>query len=256
MLNLKFRLTFLSVISLFVFLSFILANLADFKTEQLKNSRVKEAYKEKEEDLKELFKEKGVNFSSQQIFFRSFKAEEEIELWARSSESSTFKLIKTYNICSSSGSLGPKRKQGDNQTPEGFYYIDRFNPNSSFHLSLGVNYPNASDKILGDKTNYGGDIFIHGSCVTIGCIPLTNDKIKEVYITAVEAKTKGQKKIQVHIFPCRLNDKNIKDLKNRYSTNASLIAFWENLKTGYDIFERTQKLPVFTVNTEGKYKFN
>src|SRR5690606_11025729 len=98
-----------------------------------------------------------------------------------------FTLVKTYPVCSSSGLPGPKRKKGDRQTPEGFYHIDRFNPQSAFHLSLGINYPNSSDKILG-HSDPGGDIFIHGSCVTIGCVPLTDDLIKEVYVLAVEAK--------------------------------------------------------------------
>jgi murein L,D-transpeptidase YafK len=251
----NYKNTFILFTALLSLFSFTLLTQTDFKTEQLKNSRVKNAYKEKETSLNELYKQKRISFKSQQIFLRAFKKEEEMELWARPAENSKFKLIKTFQICSSSGSLGPKRKRGDNQTPEGFYYIDRFNPNSSFHLSLGLNYPNTSDKILGEKDNYGGDIFIHGRCVTIGCIPLTDDKIKEVYIAAVEAKSSGQKKIQVHIFPCRLTDANFKILKNKTSS-VSLISLWENLKQGYDYFEKNQMLPVITVNSEGKYKFN
>jgi murein L,D-transpeptidase YafK len=100
-----------------------------------------------------------------------------------------FLHIKTYTVCATSGLIGPKRMQGDLQIPEGFYYIDRFNPYSNFYLSLGINYPNTSDRILGDKNNLGGDIFIHGDCVTIGCLPITDSEIKELYIFCVEAKT-------------------------------------------------------------------
>lgn len=103
-----------------------------------------------------------------------------------------FRLIKDYQICSLSGELGPKRQQGDLQVPEGFYWIDRFNPASNFYLSLGINYPNQFDRILGKSGELGGDIFIHGGCVTIGCIPITDDKIKELYLIAVEAKSNGQ----------------------------------------------------------------
>jgi murein L,D-transpeptidase YafK len=241
---------------MFGLVSFVAINQTDFKTEHQKNIRVKNAYKEKESSLRELYKQKGVNFTSQQIFLRAFKEEEELELWARSSDGGKFKLIKTIDICSSSGSLGPKRKQGDYQTPEGYYHIDRFNPSSNFHLSLGINYPNASDKISGDKTNCGGDIFIHGSCVTIGCIPLTDDKIKEVYIAAVEAKSNGQKKIQVHIFPCRLTETNLKNLKRKYTSDIKLVHFWENLKPGYDYFENTKTLAAVSVNKDGTYKYN
>jgi murein L,D-transpeptidase YafK len=247
---------YISNLILFGLFSFTLTTDKDFKTEQLKNVRVKNAYTEKENYLKELYKQKGVDFASQQIFLRAFKEEALIELWARSSTEDKFKLIKSYDICSSSGNLGPKRIQGDGQVPEGFYFIDRFNPTSLFHLSLGLNYPNESDKVLGEKANYGGDIFIHGSCVTIGCMPLTDDKIKELYIAAVEAKSNGQKKIQVHVFPCRLTEKNWVKLNNKYTSDKGLLNFWKNLQPGYDHFEKNHRLPSFTVNKNGQYVFN
>lgn len=81
------------------------------------------------------------------------------------------------------------------QVPECFYNIEIFNPASSYYLSLGINYPNLSDKIKGEKSKLGGDIFIHGSTVTIGCILITDDKIKEVYIYSIYAKENGQNKI-------------------------------------------------------------
>ncbi len=110
------------------------------------------------------------------ILLRAYKQESELELWAKNKKDKQYTLLKTYKICASSGTLGPKRKQGDIQVPEGFYVIDRFNPVSNFYLSLGVSYPNASDKILGVKGALGGDIFIHGNCVTIGCLPISDDK--------------------------------------------------------------------------------
>jgi murein L,D-transpeptidase YafK len=119
-------------------------------------------------------------------------------------------------------------------------------------LSLGLNYPNGSDKILSDKQRPGGSIYIHGNCVTIGCIPITDDKIKELYILAVEARNSGQQKIPVHIFPARLSDEGFDELKHEY-TDESLIRFWENLKRIYADFEDSKKLKSYRVNESGGY---
>src|ERR1051326_507525 len=180
------------ILSSLIIFSFAFMN-DSFKLQQQKFPRVKTAYEEKEKTVTELFSAKGVELSSAQIFIRAFKMEKQLEVWAKAPKQEKYTLVKTYAICSSSGNVGPKRKQGDGQVPEGFYEIERFNPSSNFYLSLGVSYPNASDKILGSKGNLGGDIFIHGSCVTIGCMPITDDKIKEVYLMAVEAKSNGGK---------------------------------------------------------------
>jgi murein L,D-transpeptidase YafK len=117
-----------------------------------------------------------------------------------------FKLLHTHLFCTNSGIPGPKLKEGDLQIPEGIYHISHFNPQSKFYLSVGLNYPNASDKILSDKQQPAGSIYIHGSCVRIGCIPITDDKIKELYVLAVKAMNNGQQKIPVHISPIRLTD--------------------------------------------------
>ena len=163
----------------------------DFKSAQLKYPRVRECYQKKEETFKRIYQAKYIDYKKQTILIRVFKYENEPELWVKNSNAS-YSLLKTYNICSASGDTGPKRKAGDYQVPEGFYHIDRFNPQSSFYVSLGLNYSNASDKILSDKKNPGGDIFIHGNCISIGCIAMTDDKIKEIYIAAMKAKNRGQ----------------------------------------------------------------
>jgi len=184
-----------------------------FKEEQLKYQRVRQAYKEKESSMLENLENNSIDKNKLRIYLRAFKKEKKIELWAKNSTDKTYKLIKEYKICMTSGSLGPKRKQGDRQIPEGFYHINRFNPYSNFYLSLGLNYPNKSDKILGVKNNLGGDIFIHGSCVTVGCMPITNERIKELYIYCVEAKNSGQETIPVTVFPVELTDSNFTRLK-------------------------------------------
>ena len=227
----------------------------NFKTQQQKFPRVKTAYTDKETTLKELFSSKGIALSSARIFIRAFKKEKELEVWANSSAKGKYTLIKTYEICASSGGLGPKRKQSDGQVPEGFYEIDRFNPSSNFYLSLGVSYPNASDRILGEKGNLGGDIFIHGNCVTIGCMPLTDDKIKEVYLMAVEAKASGQEKIPVHIFPCRMNEMNMNVIENEFKDDHKQISFWKNIQKGFEAFETNKELPEISVGKSGEYLF-
>jgi len=241
-----------SVLFGLIFFSFVFMP-DNFKSQQKQFARVKTAYTEKEKLVKELFSSKGIELSSATIFIRAFKKEAQLEVWGKSEKYEKYQLIKTYSICSSSGELGPKRKQGDGQVPEGFYHIDRFNPYSNFYLSLGVNYPNASDKILGNKGNLGGDIFIHGNCVTIGCMPLTDDKIKEVYLMAVEAKSNGQTKIPVHIFPCRMDENGMKYLEKEFKTDVKLVPFWKNIQKGYEHFENDKTLPTISVLNNGEY---
>ena len=173
-----------------------------FKTQQLHFPRVRQAYHDKGQNIDQLLKDKALTADHLWLYIRAFKHEDLLEIWARNKNDSTYILLKSYDVCNKSGGLGPKRRQGDLQVPEGFYHIDRFNPASNFYLSLGINYPNESDKILSDDVNPGGDIFIHGNCVTIGCLPMTDDVIKELYILCVEAKNNDQHKIPVTIFPC------------------------------------------------------
>lgn len=221
-----------------------------FKATQQKTARVKSAYSEKWGNLKSELQKKGIkeNF---ELFMRVFKEDKIVEVWLKSSGEKEFKLFKTYAICASSGELGPKRKQGDGQVPEGFYTVAVFNPYSSYHLSMGINYPNASDKIIGTG-NLGGDIMIHGSCVTIGCMPLTDNYIKEVYVLCVEARNNGQKAIPVHIFPTKMDEKGMIFLSE---TNPKQLDFWKNLQPGYNYFEQKKQLPKITVDKKGKYVF-
>ncbi len=222
-----------------------------FKATQQKAARVKSAYSEKWDGLKMDLAKKGIN-ENFELFLRVFKADKVVEVWLKPKAEKEYKLFKTYAICASSGELGPKRMQGDGQVPEGFYSIAVFNPYSSYYLSLGVSYPNASDKIIG-KGNLGGDIMIHGNCVTIGCMPLTDMYIKEVYILAVEARNNGQQTIQVHIFPTKMDEKGMAFLVKE---NAKHTDFWKNLKTGYDFFEQKQQLPKVSVDKAGHYLFS
>jgi murein L,D-transpeptidase YafK len=205
--------------------------------------RVKSAYANAEGAVKELCRQAGVSYPAKRIYVRAFKRERQLELWGAPSGPEPFRLIHTYDIAAMSGKLGPKRRQGDLQVPEGFYHIDRFNPKSRFHLSLGINYPNASDRKLSDKERPGGDIFIHGNAVSIGCMAMTDPKIEEIYILALGARDAGQSKIPVHIFPYRMKDK----------PTGELASFWSDLKPVYDHFEKHRMVPNVKVDAKGRY---
>ncbi|MEZ4936979.1 MAG: L,D-transpeptidase family protein [Crocinitomicaceae bacterium] len=222
-----------------------------FKEKQKTYSRVRTAYSEKESSLKKELEAKGFEFSKiNKIFIRALKKEMDLEVWIQKSDGK-YHLFKTYKFCSFSGILGPKMKQGDLQIPEGVYTIDRFNPWSNFYLSLGVSYPNKADRINSPYKSKGGDIFIHGNCVTIGCIPITDEFIKEFYVLCVESKNKGHE-IPVHIFPFRMNF----DLKtipsySEYAEGAEKL--WPNLQPIFKDFEEKKTLSKISIDEKGKY---
>lgn len=234
-----------------------------FLEEQKRFPRVREAIELKEEKIRRMFRESGVAYPPKAIYLRAFKAsgaielaagEAKLELWANDASTGPFRLVREYRVCYHSGGRGPKRRAGDGQVPEGFYHIDRFNPRSQFHLSLGLDYPNASDRLLGAKGRLGGDIFIHGSCVSIGCLAMTDDKIRELYIAAAAARDNGQRRIPVHVFPMPMTPARMKDLESE-GRRTGLWEFWRNLKEGYDLFERTRVPPEFRVDESGRYLF-
>lgn len=239
-------------IFLFVYASFTVPK-TGFKAAQLKYPRVKAAYSEKEKELAGHYKSKQLDLKNAFIFIRVFKQEDELELWAKSKNVKQFTKIKTFKICAKSGTLGPKSRAGDGQVPEGLYQIDRFNPASNYHLSLGINYPNKADKLRAGLYPTGGDIFIHGECVTIGCMPLTNKYIEELYIACVEAKECLQKTINVEIYPCRLSSEKASKIKKQYAQNTEFIKVWNILQKSYDYFEKN-KFPVkYSFDSKGNY---
>lgn len=180
------------------------------------------------------------------IFIRIFKEEKELELWVKGDKK--FKLFRTYDIAAYSGKLGPKLREGDCQAPEGFYYVtpSRMNPNSRFHLSFNLGYPNSYDRAH-ERT--GSALMVHGSNVSIGCFAMTNAKIEEIYALADAALRNGQCFFRVHCFPFRMTDQSME--KHR---NSKWYPFWENIKEGYDFFERTAK-PPNTIVRDKKYTF-
>lgn len=225
-----------------------------FAQSQLRYDRVLNARVEARFQVKRLFRERGIHYPAAEIFMRIFKRERQLELWVRASAGEPFALLKTYNICALAGELGPKRRQGDEQVPEGFYYIDHFNPQSEYHLSLHLDYPNRSDAVFGNGAPLGGDIYIHGGCNSAGCLALTDDGIKEVYWISVEARGAGQTRIPVHIFPARLTDQEMPRLAQAFRKSPAMLSFWQNLKPGFEYFERERRVPRMNVNANGSYQ--
>lgn len=219
--------------------------------------RPSEALQRKADTLQKQFEAKKLIWPAKYIYIRSFKYDSQLEVWVKNEISEPFKLFKTYKVCALAGSLGPKRMEGDYQVPEGFYYINEFNPKSNYYLSLGINYPNVSDKILSDSLRPGSEIFIHGSCVTVGCIPITDEQIDELYIMAAYAKDQGQDFIPVHIFPVRFNvDRSVKYLETLTKDDAGLKKFSEKMEDAFDYFEKYKQLPVVMIGTKGEYLIN
>ena len=225
----------------------------NFKDFQLSCSRVSDAWKKYNDSLAKEFKKKNVAYPPRDIYLRAFKAQNELELWGRNSESGEYKLIKLFHICALSGILGPKRAEGDRQVPEGYYFIEDFNPKSDYYLSMLLNYPNYSDALLGAGSRKGGDIYIHGGCVTVGCMPMTDEGIQELYTICLNAKVNGEENIPVHIFPARFTKGGCSFLAREYAGYTEKQEFWATLKVSYDYFEKYHKLLPVMYTPDGKY---
>lgn len=232
------------IVFIFVFFLSIVSSVAQIPS----SIRVKQAIKDTKVDLERLAKSKGLSLGSD-VFIRIIKDEDLLELWLK--KDNKFVLFKTYEICSYSGGLGPKMKQGDGKSPEGFYFVkpNQLNPWSNFHLAFNIGYPNSYDRAHGYTGNY---LMVHGNCCSIGCYAMTNAYIDEIYTIIYSAFEGGQKFFRIHIFPFRMTDKNIQKHKEDYTEYYS---FWKNLKQGYDIFELT-KLPPNIGLTNKKYSFD
>jgi len=242
------------LVSLFLGLSFQNNPDNTFKNSQIKYKTVKTAYTKKWDGLQKLLKEKGVDSKNFEIHLRSFKQEKELEVWCRTKGETKYVHVKNISVCASSGTLGPKRTQGDGQVPEGFYEVSWFNPMSDYHLGLKINYPNQSDKIKA-KGSPGGDIMIHGNCVTIGCIPLEDEPIEELYVLCVESKNR-KNNIGVSIYPFRLTKQNFEKAGKIYAEDKEKIKFWTVLKTAFQFFEDNQFMPKVKVTKEGDYEIS
>ena len=190
-------------------------------------------------ELRAAFAKAGVRWPADEIFLRAMKREGELELWARNGTGEFFRLVQRLPILAASGGPGPKRREGDRQVPEGFYEVDRFNPLSDFHLSLGLNYPNASDRILGDPVSPGFDIFIHGGNVSIGCLALGDDGIEEIYLAALDSRVRP---IRVQLFPARMDAADWPAWRDaQVARHPEFCPLWEELAAAWIRFDRERR---------------
>ncbi len=189
----------------------------------------------------------GLHFGDP-VFIRAFKEENLLELHVRNRATGKFDLFRTYPIAAASGSLGPKLAEGDLQVPEGFYFVppSAMKPESQFHLAFNIGFPNEYDRF---HDRNGTFIMIHGNCISIGCLAMTDEKIEEIYTLCDAAHRGGQPFFRIHIFPFRMAETRM--LKSASGSNHE---FWLNLKEGYDHFERTSIPPDVAV-IDGRYRF-
>jgi len=199
------------------------------------------------EHLTKKMKTKGMSLGAP-ILLRIFKEENVMEVW-KQDHTQRYALLNTYEICKWSGKLGPKHKEGDRQAPEGFYHVTPglMNPNSSYHLSFNMGFPNTYDR-ANDRT--GSYLMIHGACSSAGCYSMTDEYVEEIYAMAREAFKGGQKAFQIQAFPFRMTAENLAK-----KVDHPDFEFWKMLKEGSDHFEVTQKQPKVDV-CEKRYVFN
>ncbi len=196
--------------------------------------------------LKTAFTEKKLKWGSP-VFLRAFKEEKTLEVWVQNREGQ-FTLFQSYPIAAASGDLGPKLREGDQQVPEGFYFVNRsrMKPDSAFHLAFNIGYPNKFDQTMGRT---GSFIMVHGSNLSIGCLAMTDEKIEEIYTLCDAALSGGQSFFRIHIFPFRMTDDQM-----ALQSNSEWLPFWQNLRKGYQWFEEKKSPPNVTVSG-GKYLF-
>ncbi len=203
------------------------------------------AYRRVAPTLIRAMQKKGSNLGDP-VFIRIFKKEKTLEVWLR--QGLTYTMFRSYTICHHSGDIGPKIREGDKQSPEGFYTVgaNQLNPNSSYHLSFNLGFPNEYDR---SHKRTGSLLMIHGRCSSVGCFAMADFRMDEIYAIVESAIIAGQRQVPVHIFPFRMTDKKMAAHKD-----SKWIDFWKNIKEGYDYFEGHHSPPIVVVQDK-RYQF-
>lgn len=224
----------------------------------------------------------GIAYPPKFVLFRAFKLEKEFEIWVADKRSDTLHLLATLPICAVDAEPGPKLKQGDGKTPEGFYTCNILygSPNSFMWIKLNskeidtygsvgygssfklcLEYPLAIDanrtKIYSSGHNPGSAICIHGNCVTAGCISFENENFLPIFLSARYHDTNQYGFPKIHIFPFRFSD----ELKKKYSEEIvsdmgkeKLLLFWSEIQKAYDLFN-TDKKAIRVTYSNNAYHF-
>ena len=159
------------------------------------------------------------------------------------------KVIRRYKVALGSGGLAAKERAGDGRTPEGHYVIDSRNEHSAYHKALHISYPNEDDRRRAAKLGVspGGEIMIHGSCASIGCMAVQDERVEELW-TMASAFQVGERRVHVHVYPARDIAALLRDPER-----AAHHRFWENLKEGLDRFEKDHRLFETWVDWHARY---
>ena len=158
----------------------------------------------------------GISYPPRRLTLLVFKRERRLSSWAE--DRGRWRYLRAYPVLAASGNAGPKLREGDYQVPEGLYRIAWLNPASAYHLSMKVDYPNAFDRLMAardGRTRLGGDIFIHGRNLSIGCVAIGDPAIEELFTLVADT---GADRVRVVIAP--------NDLRARGAVAAPLAPRW------------------------------
>ena len=189
-----------------------------------------------EKRLKPKFLAAGVSFPPSELAWIAFKDSAQLCVYARSNASGSWRWIHTYPILGMSGTTGPKLRQGDRQVPEGMYRAESLNPNSRFHLSIRLNYPNEFDRIQAKadgRTDLGSDIMIHGTTASVGCLAMGNQAAEDLFVLAAHT---GKDKVEILVSPV---DFRVQDLKPPLGSPSWINDLYGQLRTNLDRFPGT-----------------
>lgn len=151
--------------------------------------------------LEKVFKRVALEYPPRELAYLAFKDTRVLEVYARTPDSGEWRFVTDYPVLAASGELGPKLAEGDYQVPEGIYRIELLNPNSRFHLSLRLNYPNEFDRAMAVKdgrTRLGGDIMIHGKAASVGCLAIGDRAAEDLFVLSALA---SKERVRVLISP-------------------------------------------------------
>ena len=201
----------------------------------------------------------GIAWPPRELYLRAFKAERVLEVWAGNGRGQPLELFEQHPICGESGSIGPKVERGDLQIPEGLYVVTKLHPDSQGWLSLRMSYPNVADRARAAergaaeqrRVSPGGDILVHGTCISIGCIAIDNEPIERVYLLAQAPLARGRT-VRVDVFPGRF-EPDVLDALFAHANELPTVRLWRSLMPAYFSFERTRRVPSAWPRPDGTY---
>ncbi len=202
------------------------------------NDRSRQAAARVEASLRAQLGQLGADWGAA-LYLRIFKASDELEVWVDTG--GRHQLLRSWPICTWSGALGPKQREGDGQAPEGFYAVgpQQLNPASNYHLSFNLGYPNAFDRAHQRTGNY---LMVHGNCVSIGCYAMGDAAIEEIYTLVAAALEHGQDRVPVHVFPFRMDSG-----WEQQHQDSEWLPFWRELAPAYSAFAQNGRPPRVSV---------